>query len=278
MDYLRLMRVKHYVKNLLVFVPLFFGRGIFSGPLLFTAAQGFVCFCLASSAVYIFNDIKDVEKDKNHPKKKNRPIASGRVSKTNALILLAVCVLGAAGLTAFSGNWLAAGFLGAYLLLNVGYSAGLKDIPIVDVVILASGFVLRVLYGGALTGIEISNWLYLVIVSGSLYMGLGKRRNELRRQTDTRTVLKFYNEAFLDKNMYVAVSLVIVFYALWAMESTSPAMIWTVPAVMIILMRYSFDVEGNSDGDPVEVILHDKALIALAGIYALAVFVLYYLL
>ena len=153
---------------------------------------------------------------------------------------------------------------------------GLKNKPIIDVVILASGFVIRVLFGGLITGVEISKWLYLVIVTGSLYMGLGKRRNELRAQTDTREVLKYYNENFLDKNMYVCVALVNVFYALWSIEMPNPRMIWTVPFFIVLLMCYSLDVEGDSDGDPVEVIIHDKALIGIIITYVMCIFVLLY--
>ena len=163
-----------------------------------------------------------------------------------------------------------------YLFLNMAYSMGLKNYPIIDVVLLTAGFVIRVLYGGVIANVEVSEWLYLVIVSGALYMGFGKRRNELKQQKNTRKVLKHYNDAFLDKNMYVAVALVIVFYSMWAIESINPLMIWTVPFFMIILMKYSFDVEGNSDGDPVEVILQDKVLILLILLYAICVFILLY--
>lgn len=154
---------------------------------------------------------------------------------------------------------------------------GLKNIPIIDVVILASGFVIRVFYGGCITGVLISKWLYLVIVTGSLYMGLGKRRNELRAQMDTREVLKFYNEGFLDKNMYVCVALVNVFYALWSIEMPNPRMIWTVPFFLVLLMCYSLDVESDSDGDPVEVIIHDKVLIGILIAYTICIFILLYI-
>lgn len=130
---------------------------------------------------------------------------------------------------------------------------------------------------GGVTGVEVSTWLYLVVVTGSLYMGLGKRRNELKQQNNSREVLKYYNESFLDKNMYVAVAIVIVFYALWTIESSNEVLAWTVPVFIIILMRYSFDVEGDSDGDPIEVLLHDKVLIILSVIYVISIFVILYL-
>ena len=154
---------------------------------------------------------------------------------------------------------------------------GLKDKPIIDIVILAFGFVNRVFYGGFITGIVISKWLYLVVTTGSLFMGLGKRRNELKVQKDTRAVLKYYNEGFLDKNMYVCIALADVFYTLWTLEMPNPYVSWTVPVFVILLMCYSLDLEGDSDGDPVEVIFKDKLLIVLCLCYAVCLFALIYM-
>ena len=167
-----------------------------------------------------------------------------------------------------------------YFALNILYSLGLKNRPLIDVVILASGFIIRVIFGAALTNIPISGWLYLTIWTGAFYMGLGKRRNEIQKQGDegeTRPVLKYYTYSFLDKNMYVCVALSIVFYALWAVERDNPLFLWSVPIMMIILMKYSLDIEGNSDGDPIEVITHDKTLILLVAIFvAYLGFILYF--
>lgn len=275
--YLKLFRVRHYIKNLLIFVPLFFGRQLFDMAKLRTAIAGFIGFCFISSAVYIMNDLRDIEKDKRHPEKRNRPIASGKISVKQAKVILAVCVLVSIAISLSIGSVEGTGFILVYFVLNAAYSMGLKNCPIIDVVILASGFVLRLFYGGYVTEIEISKWLYLVITTGSLYMGLGKRRNELRRHTDTRDVLKYYNADFLDKNMYVCVALTNVFYTLWSFEMSNEKMIWTVPFFIIILMCYSLDTEGDSEGDPVEVILHDKLLMVLVLLYALCLFTLIYI-
>ena len=275
--YLKLLRVKHYVKNVLVFLPMFFGGVIFEKYRIINACLGFMAFSLLSSVVYIINDYQDIEKDRNHPTKKNRPLANGTISKKNAIACAVVLLALIFPCAYYIDNYMASVYLILYLLLNVFYSMGLKNKPIIDVVILASGYVIRVLYGGLITSVEISKWLYLVIVTGSLYMGLGKRRNELRTQTDTREVLRFYNERFLDKNMYVCIALVNVFYALWSIEMPNPRMIWTVPIFMVLLMYYSLDVEGDSDGDPVEVIIHDKALIAIIIAYSTTIFALLYL-
>lgn len=275
-DFVKLLRVKHYIKNLLVFVPMFFGGVIFDEEKLLRATLGFLCFCLISSAVYILNDYRDIEKDRNHPTKKNRPLASGRIKPQVAIIILIFCLAGASVISVKLGTVKGAICLLLYFLLNVAYSMGLKNRPIIDIVILASGFVLRVFYGGFITDIVISKWLYLVVTTGSLYMGLGKRRNELKAQTDTREVLKYYNEGFLDKNMYVCVALANVFYALWTLEMPDPRISWGIPVFIVMLMCYSLDAEGDSDGDPVEVILKDKVLIAVIFGYAIYIFLLLY--
>ncbi len=275
--YIKLMRVKHYIKNLLIFVSLFFAKGIFETDKLLAAGMGFFSFCLISSAVYIINDINDIEKDKNHPTKCNRPLASGAVSKTQAIILLSICIIGAITLNFFTGKILSVIYVIIYFVLNVLYSFALKNYPIIDIVILTSGFVLRVLYGAYITDTIISSWLFLVIISGSFYLGLGKRRAEIELKADSRKVLKYYNYAFLDKNMYVCFALVSVFYALWAKEFSNPNMIYSVPLVFVILMKYSLDIEGDYDGDPVEVVLKDKWLISLSVLYIILVSVLLYL-
>ena len=276
-DVLKLFRVKHYIKNLLVFVPLFFAGEIFNISLMKYAIVGFVCFCLISSAVYILNDIQDIEKDRLHPKKKNRPLASGRISIKKGILFFAGCILIALLISGFQMKLSGAAALLLYFILNVAYSMELKNKPIIDIVILASGFVIRIIYGGLIVGIPISKWLYLVVVTGSLFMGLGKRRNELTQQENTREVLKYYSESFLDKNMYVCFTLVIVFYAMWTLDSANAKMIWTVPALIIILMKYSMDIEGDSDGDPVDVLLNDRILVFLVLLYAVCIFFMLYM-
>lgn len=276
-EYLKLLRIKHYIKNLLIIVPFFFSKSSWDSYILFKILLGIVCFSFASSSIYIFNDIRDIEKDKLHPSKKYRPIASGKISQRNALILFFFCIAISAFLSIFilqNGILI----LSIYVCLNILYSMWLKKFPIIDVIILATGFALRIIYGGLITNIPISKWLYLVVITGSLCMGLGKRRNELKMQDNTRDVLKYYSPEFLDKNMYVFITLVIVFYSLWTVELENHAIIWTVPVVIIILMKYSFNIEGKSDGDPVEVLLHDKILMLMCISYTIFIFVLLYLL
>jgi len=285
--YLKLMRVKHYIKNVLVLVPFIFSGQLFQPFYLARAIAGFLAFSLISSVVYIFNDIRDAESDRLHPTKKTRPIASGEITKRAAYIFggfLLVC----AGVLQYFSNavyWYAWTLLALYLVLNLAYSFKLKNIPILDVAILVSGYVIRVLYGATLGGIEISRWLYLTVISMSFYLGLGKRRNELIQlnQDAKREVLRYYNRDFLDKNMYMCLALTIAFYSLWAVDPITTeriqmaSLVWTVPLVILICMSYSLHIERDSDGDPVEVLLSDKLLLSLVLLLGLAWVVLIYL-
>lgn len=157
-----------------------------------------------------------------------------------------------------------------YFFLNLIYSFGGKNVPLLDIAILVSGFLLRVIYGGMVTDIPLSHWLCLTITAASFYLSLGKRRGELLKNPDNpRPVLRYYSRDFLEKNMYMSVALAIVFYALWTVDASSvirfgtTALVWTVPLVILIFMRYSLIVEDKTDGDPVEVILHDIPLLLL---------------
>lgn len=284
------MRVKHYFKNILVFLPLVFSMSLTNVPLLLRALLGFAAFCFVASVIYIVNDIRDIDKDRQHSTKCNRPLASGAVSVKAAVILAVVLGLLAVGclvgLYFLSGESVLAPavWLALYFVLNLGYSFGLKNIPVLDLFILASGFVFRVFFGGAVTGIAISDWLILVMASGALYMGMGKRRNELLREGEnTRAVNRKYTVGFLDKNMYVCVALTLVFYALWCISSDSVELfvngsltIWSLFFVLFILLRYSLVIERNSDGDPVNVLFHDKMLLLLVIAYVAYMFVVVY--
>lgn len=278
--YLRLLRVRHYVKNILVLTPLVFSGRLLAGNSLLLGLLGFLGFSALSSVVYIINDIHDVEQDRAHPRKCKRPIASGEVSLPAARWCAALCLAAAVGITLLAGlRWWALVCMALYLALNIGYSRGLKNLPIVDITILVSGFLLRLLYGSTITDIAVSSWLYLTVMAMSFYLSLGKRRNELIRlgNEPTRHVLRYYSRAFLDKNMYMFLALVNVFYALWCMNNENSAFIFTVPIVMLIGLKYSLAVEGDSDGDPVEVLLHDKVLIVLCSVYALAMMAILYI-
>lgn len=279
---IRLLRVKHYVKNILILVPLLCsGQLMTTSNHLFVVSLAFLSFSLISSSIYIVNDIQDKETDARHPQKRFRAIASGAVKTSKAITLSVVLAIVAIGLSVYisiQSSWAVASVLLTYFIINIAYSLGLKHVPIIEIAILASGFLLRVLYGGFATGIEVSSWLYLTVLSFSFYMGLGKRRNELEKHTqrETRKVLSNYSQRFLDRNMYMFLAITICFYSLWTKEQGNWALA-SVPIVMLSCMRYSHLIENESDGDPIEVILNDKCLLFMGGFYAVYMFTALYL-
>lgn len=277
LSYLKLMRIKHYFKNLLIFIPLIFSMSFYSIENDIKTVIGFILFSLVCSMVYIINDINDIEKDKKHPRKCKRPLASGNVKEKEAYILLIIlAIIVISGSILMNTGIYSSIILIVYLILNILYSKFLKNIPIIDVICLVTGFVLRVVYGASIIDVEVSNWLYLTIISFSFYLALGKRRNELQAGTDTRVVLKYYNKDFLDKNMYMFLTLMIVFYSMWCVDASNIVkfdnkLIFTVPILMIICMKYSMDIERKAEGDPVEILFSDKVLLALVLIFIICI-------
>lgn len=288
-NYLKLIRVKHWLKNGLVFLPIFFSINILHLNYLLTTIIAFFVFSFSSSIVYVINDINDIEKDRKHPIKKNRPLASGAISVKNAYITIVVISLLALSMISViyinTHNIYTIIIPLIYIIMNILYSKWLKHVPIVDVAILVLGFLLRVMYGGVAIAVEVSKWLYLMIIFGSFYLGFGKRRNEIIKNGEkSRKVLELYNKEFLDKNMYVALTLAIVSYTLWCVDPTTIARIgndyifWTIPILIILLQLYSLNIEGNSHGDPIEVILSDKVLMATIAIFGIVMIGILYIL
>ena len=279
--YLKLMRVKHYIKNFLIFLPLIFNGNLFNGKLFFITFIGFISFSLLASSIYIFNDLYDYENDCKHPLKKNRPIASGEVSKATAkqllliLVLLSFCIpLVLYLLNYINQKSLIASLiiLSIYFIINILYSIKMKHIPIIDIILLALGFILRVYFGGSLGNIEISSWLNLTILSFSLYLVIGKRKGELAKNKKSRPVLKYYTLEFLDKFMYTFLTLTLVFYSLWCqnLSTVNSYAIYSIIFIIFIVMKYSLNIEDDNNdylSDPVEVLLHDKILIIAIIVY-----------
>ena len=277
------MRVKHYIKNGLIFLPLFFSMRLFDVSLLLRCLLGFAAFSFISSVVYILNDTRDVEKDRAHSKKCKRPIASGLISVPLALTVAGILVAVSAVLLILLGNAFGAAIAAAYLVVNIAYSFGLKNIPIVDVILLVSGFVFRLVFGGVITNIPVSTWLFVTVICAAFYMGFGKRRGEILREGDaTRAVNKKYPVEFLDQQMGIFMTLILVFYSLWCIMTPSdgfanPGFEWSVILVILIFVRYSYNVRRDADGDPINVLLGDPFLIALTLVYCIFIFVTVYI-
>lgn len=283
--YFRLMRIRHYIKNLLILLPIVLSGRLFDIELIKINLLGFLSFSLIASFIYVINDIFDVNQDKLHPIKCKRPIASGEIEKKNAIIFAALLFIISATINYFiylKSTYLVWILWSIYIVINFLYSFGLKRIPVVDVIILAAGFLIRVLYGGAISGIEVSFWLYFTVLSLSVYMSLGKRRNELKNQGEcVRKVLRYYNYKVTNAFMYAFFILTLSFYTLWCITVYSIGKLsifiyFTIPVVFLVIARYSKDIEGKVDGDPVNVLLKDGWLIIGGLSYTLCLFLILY--
>ncbi len=288
---LKLIRAKHWIKNLLVFLPLIFSKQLFNIDKVLLAVIAFFAFSFMASSVYIINDLKDLNRDRLHSVKKKRPLAAGIIKKKNAIIFSIFLII-LSFLISISEFIISNDFktfiiftvlLLSYFILNILYSFGFKNIPIVDVVIIVYGFLVRVFLGAVITNIPVSNFLYLTMMTGAFFMGFGKRRNEIiKSDASTRTVLNKYNKAFLDKFMYICLTLTIVFYSMWCIDTNTIVrigndyIIWSIPLLLIILMKYSLNIEGDSFGDPVDVVLKDKTLVLLSIFYAIIMGIIIY--
>lgn len=283
---LELFRLHHWCKNLLIFFPIFFDGQLLHADAFGAAAWTFLAFSLTASGIYCRNDVQDVASDRCHSTKCRRPIASGRVSVAEGRFWATILPLAGLALTALTAQRPLAAvlILGGYWLMNICYSAGLKNLALVDIAILSAGFLLRLYAGAIACGIAISHWLYLTVLAASLALALGKRLKELMRErAGTRSVLERYSADFLSQYMTITWTLTLVFYSLWALSDDTARhlgtdkMIWSVPLVFFILMRYGLKINGGADGDPVSVLLGDLPLLLMvAGLFALT-FVLIYL-
>lgn len=284
---LKTMRPRQWSKNGFVFFALVFDKQLFHPVAFLHTLAGFALFCLISSVVYIINDISDVEADRQHPKKKLRPLPSGKLPVNVAWA--AVIVMVAVSLPL--GYWLSPGFatvLAVYLLINLAYSRWLKHIPIVDVFIIAAGFVLRVEAGVTLIVVErFSPWLYVVTTLGSLYLGFGKRRAELTLLAQGagahRRVLEGYTIPLIDQYITIVSAATIVSFSFYTFSAPNlpdnHSMMLTIPFFVYIIFRYLYLVQmTDQTGAPEEVLLTDRPVqiaIVLMGLTVLAVFYLF---
>lgn len=292
---LRLMRPLQWVKNGFVLVGLLFGHA-WNDPLRVSQALlACAAFCLLSSAVYVMNDLIDREADRRHPLKRRRPLASGAVGVPAALALMTACLAGGYALVALSDSR-AAWLFYAYVALNVAYTLGLKHVVVLDVFIIAAGFMLRILAGTLGIGIAPSQWLLLCGLMLTLFLGFAKRRAELGTLAASakpgdaasghaaghRRVLEHYSTALLDQMMTVATAGTIVSYSLYTVSPETlalhgtPHLIYTVPFVIYGMFRYLFLLHRRGGGgDPAQQLLTDPHLLAaLAGWVALVLLML----
>jgi 4-hydroxybenzoate polyprenyltransferase len=262
-DYWKLLRPKQWVKNVFIFAPLIYSRNFFNPSLLGLTCAAFIFFCLLSSSVYIFNDICDRERDRSHPLKCHRPLASGRVS-----VRVAFAYAGFLCLFSLWGSLAIRPVLGmvafCYFLLVVFYSLYLKRLAILDVMSIAAGFILRVVAGAVAVCVEVSPWLLICTGFLALFLALGKRRHELHllevAAPEHRPSLENYSFAFIDQMVAVATSGTILSYSLYTfLAPTSQGLVITIPFVVYALFRYLHIVyHQNLGGEPEEILLHDR--------------------
>jgi 4-hydroxybenzoate polyprenyltransferase len=284
---IKTMRPRQWVtKNIFIFAALVFDKQLLIVDSFLRTLAGFALFCLISSSVYIFNDLADVEADRQHPEKKNRPIASGRLPVPAAWvagILLAVITLVTSYLLAPSFGYVT----GLYFLINMAYSKWLKHIAIIDVLVISAGFVLRVGAGVTLIQVErFSPWLYVVMTLLSLFLGFGKRRAELallaQGAGSHRKVLDGYTLPLLDKYIMIVSGTTIVAYSLYTFSAPNlPAnhsMMLTIPFVVYTIFRYLYLVEvKHAGGAPEEILLSDRPFQIALLLWAGTVLAIFYL-
>lgn len=283
---LRTMRPSQWVKNLFVLAPLVFAESLLDPRLLVRTGTAFVVFCALSSAVYLLNDLFDRERDRLHPLKRHRPLAAGTLTPRLALTALAVLVLAALA----GALWLGTPTLlvsAAYLAINLGYSAGLKSVVLLDAMAVSSGYVLRVLVGGFAAEVPVSTWLLLCTTFLALFLTFSKRRHELvllqERAAEQRAVLSQYSPEFLDQLINVVTASSLMSYALWAgaEETTerfgSHALLFTLPFVLFGIFRYLYLMyRTTAPENPTEAMLRDAPFLANLALWAAAVLAILY--
>jgi 4-hydroxybenzoate polyprenyltransferase len=262
------LRPKEWTKNLLVFTGLIFSRSLTDAHNIWMSFLGFVLFSAAASGVYLFNDLCDIREDREHPVKRNRPLASGALDVNLARFVMFLLF----AIAAFGALWLNHSFaliIGIYLATCLAYSFRLKDIVILDVILIASGFVLRAISGAVIIGVEVSEWLVLCTSMVALLVGFGKRRHELvlleEAAENHRRSLSDYSISFLDSIMNICAGAAVVAYALYTRADEtvqrvgSRAMLITIPFVVYGVFRYLFLIhKKEAGGDPVQLLFRDR--------------------
>ena len=277
----KLIRPKQWIKNTFVLIPIFFSGNLFDGQKLTAGIITFLAYCFAASSIYCFNDLVDVEADRRHPVKCKRPIASGAISVPQAYMLMALMFILSAICILFltENKWLVGAVILFYWLLNLAYCAELKDHAIIDVCVIAFGFVLRILAGGIAANITLSNWIVLMTFLLTLFLSFAKRRDDVIRMQETgeaprRNTIR-YNFTFINQAITITASVTLVCYVMYTVSPEVKAqfhtdyLYLTTVFVLVGLLRYiQLAVVDKKSGDPTKVILRDRftQLVVLAWI------------
>lgn len=289
-DILKIIRPQQWVKNVFVLVPLFFGGSLLDATDITASVITFLAFSFVASSIYCLNDIVDADDDRRHPKKCSRPIASGKVSVPQGYAIMAMmAVLSFCCVATLSQNSLNVGIvIAAYLLLNIAYCLWLKRHAIVDVCVIAFGFVMRLLAGGLATDIPLSNWIVLMTFLLTLFLSFAKRRDDVVMMNETghapRKNTIRYNLQFINQAITITATMTLVCYIMYTVSPEVEKRIGThylyLTSVFVLLgiLRYlQLTLVDNKSGDPTKTMLHDKFLQAVVALWLLAFLVIIYI-
>lgn len=288
MYYIKLLRPKDWAKNLFLFIPLFFAGKVFDFETIYLVFGGFLAFSFLASSIYIINDYKDIEDDRKHPEKRHRPLAAGTVNKSVALIISAGLVL-AGGILGYyidlSGKFLF--ILGIYFSLNLSYSLGLKNLSIVDILIVSAGFVLRVKGGSILAEVDPTEWLIIMTFLLALFMSIAKRRDDVLLKiatgTEMRKSMKGYSLEFLNTLLALFCAILIVSYINYTVSDATFAkfghrLYYTSLFVIAGIMRYlQITFIHNKAGSPTEILYKDRFIQIVLLLWIASFFIVLYL-
>jgi 4-hydroxybenzoate polyprenyltransferase len=284
--YFQLIRPKDWAKNLFLFIPIFFAGLFFDGSVLIELLGGFICFSLVASSIYIINDYRDIEDDKKHPIKKTRPLASGTVKKSTGLLVAFVFLI-----SGFTAAWFIRDkfmfVLGIYFFLNLAYSFGLKNIPILDIIIISIGFVLRVKAGAVIAKVGLSEWLTIMVFLLALFMAIAKRRDDvllkLSSGNDMRKAVKGYNLDFINTALSLICAVIIVAYFMY---TTSPEIVerlqtyrlyYTCLFVLAGIFRYLQLIYVQQDSQsPTKILYKDRFIQATILLWIISFYLILY--
>lgn len=278
-DIVRLLRVHHYYKNLLIFLVPFFGGAILNPSFIIPLLIGFISLCLVSSANYIINDVKDAPMDKNNPEKCNRPIASGRIKVLHA-VLFSVFLLFLSLLLAYGLGIEFFGVIMFLFLLTQAYTFYFKNIPFADVNLISVGFLLRAVSGSFIVNLQSSQWLILITYFFALYLALAKRRTEmeLENHSNARYVLSRYNKKSVDGMLGISMAVIILLYVLYTFNKYSELMLITIPFVLYVLFKiYSYSYSEPQIGRKIYKIFTKPDVLFSSFVVALIFFINIYL-
>lgn len=273
------MRPWQWTKNMLVYAALLFSGTLFAEDKFILTTAAFMAFCLASSGVYFVNDIADVEKDRLNPKKCKRPIAAGKINIPVAYFLAVILFAGGC-LISYALNENCFFLLAAYILINIGYTFRLKHVVIIDVMIIAAGFVLRAIMGAVVIGLNMTIWFLLCVMFLSLFLALGKRRYELAAVEDSslvegRKVLQFYSLELIDQLMTIVTAALLICYALFTVDSNTQnheSMVITIPLALYGMFYYLYVVRvKNGGGAPDEALYKEKPILMIVLLYFISI-------